>query len=76
MQERNMHAKVKIPHDEKVRRFREALAALGINPRQAASRMRKSPGMCYQWHCGSVTIPNARLEQVEGWVEIAKQAQK
>lgn len=52
-------------HENRVIRWKAALLRLGINPRQAAERLGVARQTAYNWNCGSQTITEERLKQIE-----------
>lgn len=52
-------------HAELLQRWRAALGRLGINPKQAARRLRIGESMAYTWNCGQRPVPVKRVEQLE-----------
>ena len=50
---------------EKLRRWRELIAARKWTVKQVAKRFGIAEQTAYNWNCGSQEIPDARIEQLE-----------
>jgi hypothetical protein len=52
-------------HAEKLKRWKANLKRLRLNPRQAAERLKVRKETAYGWNCGSVSVPEGRLNELE-----------
>jgi hypothetical protein len=52
-------------HDEKLRRWLKARKRLGFTVKQTAAMLNVAVQTCFNWNCGSQSIPETRLKQLE-----------
>jgi len=59
-----MQAVFEMTPDEKLAEWKRQLQRLGINPKQAAARLKVNSQTAYNWNCGASAVPERRLKQL------------
>jgi hypothetical protein len=49
---------------ERLTEWKRQLRRLGINPKQAAQRLKVNSQTAYNWNCGAQAVPQKRLDQL------------
>jgi DNA-binding XRE family transcriptional regulator len=52
-------------HEQKLRAWKKHTKRLGLTPTELAKRLGIATQTIYNWSCGSVSIPQARINELE-----------